>query len=184
MGGRGRNHGSSLPTIFRSRICQNLQQIRPGFSAKGPRRTLHSPGRIRRISKVLELMNASNTERVGDIIRQKREAQNLSVRGLAAAARVDASWLSKVEHGIYENPNPRYLHRLAQVLGIETETLFVAANYSDGLPGFAPYLRTKYALPTEAIEQLRAHFELLADKYDRDADEEGGTDAERHPRAA
>jgi len=129
-------------------------------------------------------METSNTERVGEIIRRNREAQSLSVRGLAAAAGVDASWLSKVEHGIYENPNPRYLHQLAQVLGIETETLFLAANYSDGLPSFVPYFRTKYALPPEAIEQLQAHFELLADKHDRDTGEEGHTDAEYHSRAA
>jgi transcriptional regulator with XRE-family HTH domain len=90
----------------------------------------------------------------------------MSVRGLAAAAKVDSTWLSRVEHGIYVNPDPKSLHRLAQVLDVETMELFEAADYSEGLPGFAPYLRSKFDLPAEAIDQLSAHFELLAEKYD------------------
>jgi transcriptional regulator with XRE-family HTH domain len=103
------------------------------------------------------------------------------VRGLAAAAQVDSTWLSRVEHGIYVNPDPRNLHRLAQVLEVETMDLFTAAEYAEGLPGFAPYLRSKYDLPPDAIEQLEAHFDLLAQKYDR---EKGGSDVEHHPTAA
>lgn len=111
-------------------------------------------------------MSGEMPTQVGQMIRELREEKGMSVRGLAAAAQVDSTWLSRVEHGIYVNPDPRYLHRLAKVLGIETMDLFQAANYSDGLPGFAPFLRSKYDLPPEAIDQLNAHFELLADKYD------------------
>jgi len=104
--------------------------------------------------------------RVGQMIRHLRDEKGLSVRGLAKAARVDSTWLSRVEHGVYVNPDPKNLHRLAGVLEVETMDLFQAADYSDGLPGFAPYLRSKYELPPEAIEQLTAHFELLAEKYE------------------
>ena len=128
-------------------------------------------------------MSSDSTTKVGQLIRERRNEQGLSVRGLAAAARVDSTWLSRVEHGIYVNPDPRYLHRLAQVLEMETMDLFTAADYAE-LPGFAPYFRSKYDLPPEAIQQLQAHFELLAEKYDRDQDEEGGTDVERDSRAA
>src|SRR5664280_811379 len=100
------------------------------------------------------------------MVRQLREQKGMSVRGLAAAANVDSTWLSRVEHGIHLNPDPKALHRLAQVLDVETLELFQAADYSDGLPGFAPYLRSKYDLPPEAIDQLSAHFELLAQKYE------------------
>jgi len=122
--------------------------------------------------------------KVGQLIRERREEKGLSVRGLSAAARVDSTWLSRVEHGVYVNPDPRSLHRLAQVLGMETMDLFTAADYGEGLPSFAPYFRSKYDLPPEAIEQLQAHFELLAAKYDRDIDEGGGTDVEHDSRAA
>jgi hypothetical protein len=59
--------------------------------------------------------------------------------------------------------------------------LFTAAEYAEGLPGFAPYLRSKYDLPGEAVAQLEAHFQLLAEKYDR---EEGGEDDKRDSSAA
>jgi len=104
--------------------------------------------------------------KVGQMVRQLREQKGLSMRGLAAAAKVDSTWLSRVEHGIHLNPDPKALHRLAQVLDVETMELFQAADYSDGLPGLAPYLRSKYDLAPEAIDQLSAHFELLAQKYD------------------
>ena len=126
-------------------------------------------------------MSEEATTKVGQLIRERREEQGLSVRGLASAAHVDSTWLSRVEHGIYVNPDPRYLHRLAEVLRMETMDLFTAAEYAEGLPGFAPYLRSKYDLPSEAVDQLEAHFELLAEKYDR---EKGGDDVEHHSPAA
>jgi hypothetical protein len=59
------------------------------------------------------------------------------------------------------------LWRVARVLDIETADLFLEAGYGDahGLPGFVPYLRAKYDLPTQAVEQLEAHFELINEKY-------------------
>ena len=111
-------------------------------------------------------MASEQRTKVGQMVRQLREKREMSVRGLAAAANVDSTWLSRVEHGIYANPDPKALHRLAQVLDVETMELFQAADYSEGLPGFAPYLRSKYDLPAEAIDQLSAHFELLAQKYE------------------
>src|SRR5579863_10222241 len=100
------------------------------------------------------------TTPLGEELKRHREAAGYSVRGLARAAQVDATWLSKVERGIYRSPDPRRLYRLARVLGIETADLYLEAGYGDpsGLPGLVPYLRAKYDLPPEAIEQLRAHF--------------------------
>ncbi len=113
---------------------------------------------------------------LGSYVKRLRERRGFSVRGLAAAARVDATWLSRLEHGEYTSPDPRHLRLLAQVLEIETADLYVMAGYrgGEGLPGFVPYLRAKYDLPAEAIDQLQAHFELINEKYQND---EGGGDA-------
>ncbi len=120
--------------------------------------------------------------KVGQLIRERREQKGFSVRGLAAAAKVDSTWLSRVENGVYVNPDPRFLHRLAGALDMETMDLFTAAEYAEGLPGFAPYLRSKYDLRPEDITQLEMHFELIANKYDQ---EKGGDhDQEHHSRAA
>ena len=105
--------------------------------------------------------------KVGQYIKRQRQERGLSVRDLAAVAQVDASWLSKVERGIYAKPDPRLLNRLAQALDVETADLYLEAGYGDprGLPGFTPYLRAKYDLPDEALEQLQAHFDLINDHY-------------------
>jgi transcriptional regulator with XRE-family HTH domain len=111
--------------------------------------------------------------RLGQHIRRLRQAKDLSVRGLAAAAKVDATWLSRLEHGTYESPDPRSLYRLARALDTEVSDLYLTAGYGDGrgLPGFAPYLRAKYDLPEDAVTQLEAHFELINERYRR---EKGG----------
>jgi len=61
-------------------------------------------------------MNANKEKQMaelGEHVRELRQAKALSVRGLAARANVDATWLSRLEHGIYSSPDPRSLWRLA-----------------------------------------------------------------------
>jgi transcriptional regulator with XRE-family HTH domain len=105
--------------------------------------------------------------KLGAHIRKLREGKGLSVRGLAAAATIDATYLSRLEHGMYESPDPRYLYRLARALDVEVAELYLTAGYGDGrgLPGLAPYLRAKYDLPDEAVAQLEAHFDLINERY-------------------
>jgi transcriptional regulator with XRE-family HTH domain len=113
-------------------------------------------------------MNSTKDGRMaelGEHVRALREAKNLSVRGLAAQAGVDATWVSRIERGVYSSPDPRYLLRLAQALEVEVEELYEDAGFTGGLPAFSPYLRAKYDLPQEAIDQLEAHFELINEKF-------------------
>lgn len=117
----------------------------------------------------------------GELVREARERHDLSIAKLAALADVDPRWLSRFEQGVYRNPDPRHMHRLAEALDLEPIALLAAADYVEGLPGFGPYLRTKFDLPPEAISQLEAHFDLIADKYEA---ERGGRDEQRHLPAA
>jgi transcriptional regulator with XRE-family HTH domain len=112
------------------------------------------------------------TNNLGEHIKDARIERGLSLRQLASEAEVDYSWLSKVERGIYAAPDPRYLDRLAQVLKLETADLFAMAGYgvNRGLPAFAPYLRAKYDLPTEAVDQLAAEFERINQQYQSEKD--------------
>lgn len=104
---------------------------------------------------------------LGGHVTYLRKARDYSVRGLAEDAKVNATWLSRVERGLYKSPDARALLRLARALDIDVEELYVEAGYGDGrgLPSFAPYLRAKYDLPPEAIAQLEAHFQLINDHY-------------------
>lgn len=118
---------------------------------------------------------------VGEIIREQRLTKDLSIAKASHAARVDPRWWSRLERGHYQNPDPKSLNRVAKALGLEPTELFVAANFSDGLPSFVPYLRSRYDLPPEAIRQLQAHFELLEQKY---TGGNGGRHEGRHKEAA
>jgi transcriptional regulator with XRE-family HTH domain len=105
--------------------------------------------------------------RLGAYVQQLRLDRGLSVRGLAAKAKVDFSWLSRLERGRIASPDARSLWRIARSLDVETADLYLEAGFGDahGLPGFGPYLRAKYHLPSEAVRQLEAHFALINDKY-------------------
>jgi transcriptional regulator with XRE-family HTH domain len=128
------------------------------------------------------MMKEESNKTAGELVREARERHDLSIAKLAALADVDPRWLSRFEQGRYRNPDPRHMQRLAEALDLEPIALLTAADYVEGLPGFGPYLRTKYELPAEAVAQLEAHFELIADKYDA---ERGGSDEQqRHLPAA
>ncbi|MBK6871340.1 MAG: helix-turn-helix transcriptional regulator [Kineosporiaceae bacterium] len=100
-------------------------------------------------------------------MQQLRSERKLSMRGLAAKAGVDFSYISRIEKGLVGAPTARQLYKIARALDIEVADLYSEAGFVDphGLPGFAPYLRTKYQLPDEAIQQLEAHFRLINEKY-------------------
>jgi len=103
-------------------------------------------------------------------LRRLRERQGLSIRGLAEAADVDATWVSRLERGVYSKPDARLIRTVADALGVAPSQLFAAAGYEDEkqLPQFAPYLRAKYDLPEEAVAQLEAHFNLFNDAAKKD----------------
>lgn len=110
---------------------------------------------------------SESAERLGAYVQHLRQERSLTLRALAARARVDYSWLSRLERGRIGSPDARYLYRVARALDVEVADLYLEAGFGDahGLPGFGPYLRAKYHLPSEAIAQLEAHFELINEKY-------------------
>jgi transcriptional regulator with XRE-family HTH domain len=108
--------------------------------------------------------------RLGEKIRELRLGTGLSVRALARRAKVDYSWLARLERGVYASPDARSLWRVARALDVEVADFYLVAGFGDatGLPGFSPYLRAKYDLPDEAISQLEAHFELINTRYQKE----------------
>jgi transcriptional regulator with XRE-family HTH domain len=54
----------------------------------------------------------TNGDAIGKYVRQLRRQHGFGLRHLAAAARVDPTWLSRLEHGTYDSPDPRSLYRV------------------------------------------------------------------------
>lgn len=92
----------------------------------------------------------------GAYLRIKREDHGLSLRGLAGLTGVEMTTISRLEQGKSHTPNPERLRRIAHVLDIPVNDLFVMANYVEPneLPTPRPYLRAKFPdLPQEAVDQ-------------------------------
>jgi transcriptional regulator with XRE-family HTH domain len=105
--------------------------------------------------------------KLGAYVQRLRLRRAMNVRGLAARAKVDFSWVSRLERGHIASPDARYLWRIARALDFEVADLYLEAGYGDahGLPGFELYMRAKYHLPDDAIRQLQEHFALINEKY-------------------
>ena len=127
-------------------------------------------------------MNESQRQKLGQYVGQRRRALGLSIRGLAATAGVDASGLSRLERGRTGDPGLAYLHKLSRGLEVDPTDLYVMAGYTEGdqLPGFAPYLRAKYELPPEAVDQLSAYFDFVNARYVKTNDRKGENHDRHH----
>ena len=84
--------------------------------------------------------------------------------------------------GQTDTPKPDHLQRLARALDADIEDLYALAGYvmPEGLPEFAPYLRTKYGLPDQAAAQLDEYFQALRDRWNTEPREEGNHDRGDH----
>lgn len=105
--------------------------------------------------------------RLGALIRTQRLEAGLSLRGLAARSGVNYSTLSRIEDGQAASPDASKLRAIALALDIDPQDLYALAGYSvsQGLPTFAPYLRSKYDLSDQAIDELESYFNMLRKRY-------------------
>jgi hypothetical protein len=64
-------------------------------------------------------------------------------------------------------PSPNTLTGIAAALEVPLQDLYALAGYETpkGLPSFRPYLRARYNLPPEAIDQLESYFNFLRAQY-------------------
>ena len=104
---------------------------------------------------------------LGEFIKSRRESRNITKADACRQSGLDYSYWVKLEAGVYQMPSPKALDLVADVIGCKPADLYVLAGYKIGgeLPGFGPYLRSKYQLPGEAIEQLESYFSFLRNQY-------------------
>jgi transcriptional regulator with XRE-family HTH domain len=105
---------------------------------------------------------------LGQVLRQAREAQQLSLRQLAALLEVAPSQITRWERDDYA-PSTDALLQLVRVLELTPKELFALAGVS--LPteprSLPAMLRREYDLPPEAIAEIQRNIEHVARKYQR-----------------
>jgi len=81
--------------------------------------------------------------KLGDIIRQARLAQRLTLKELSAKSSVSSSHLGRIERG-ERYPSGFILRKIAEPLGFEENELFALAGYLTAAPS-GTAIRTRYA---------------------------------------
>lgn len=123
-------------------------------------------------------MSQSANPELSKLLRRERQRAQLTVRELAERAGLVPSTVSRLEHGIAATPKPAHLQRLAVALGIDVEELYAATGFIalHSLPELRPYLRVKYNLPDDAMNQIEDYIQALRDRTNQHARKEGGND--------
>ena len=128
-------------------------------------------------------MDEKKAKKLGAMLLKSREAQGLSAREVAARSGLVASSVRRLEQGAIPNPGIETLKSLADVLELDASDLYATAGVmpTNGLPSFAPYMRSKYSdLPDSAQQELESAFARIAAKhgYHPDGPKPGEDEAE------
>ena len=113
-------------------------------------------------------MDKDKAKRLGQYLRDAREAMQLSSRQLATRTGLKDATIVRIELGEFAAPSPDKLARLADALGLPLEDVYALAEYSapSQLPSLSPYLRTKYrGLPTDDVDRIQAYAARLAKRH-------------------
>jgi len=116
-------------------------------------------------------MDKSQSKALGAQLKAARKRLALSAKEVGDRAGLADSNVIRLEQGAIANPRPETLKSLADALDLDLSDLYATAGYvqPDGLPSFAPYLRSKYAdLPAGARRELEASFRHIAAKHGYD----------------
>ncbi len=116
-------------------------------------------------------MDEKQARKLGKMLQQSRETQGLSAREVATRSGLVASSVRRLEQGAIANPGIETLKSLAEVLDLDASDLYATAGVmpTNGLPSFAPYLRSKYSdLPDSAQAELEKTFARIAAKHGYD----------------
>lgn len=119
---------------------------------------------------------------LGARLKELRTQRGISLRGVAEAAGVDDSLLSRIETGRVAKPTQQNLNRLAAFYDIDPEELWVLASYhiSTRLPGVGAYFRSRYHLPDEAVHEMENFLGYIQKKYD--TEDSSGTEGLTPPK--
>jgi transcriptional regulator with XRE-family HTH domain len=114
-------------------------------------------------------MNDSQAAKLGRLVAEARTRKGFSLRAAAEIAGVPFLWLSRVEHGAFNQPAPERLTRLAEMLEIDPERLdrVTGGHLSSSLPGVRTYLRSKYELTPEEIDQIEQTVNEIQRNHER-----------------
>jgi len=119
------------------------------------KKSLNSPGKAR-------------AERLGALLRSKREEAGVGPVELTKRSGVNRSYLAYLEQGRFSEVGLDKFSRIVTALGLSADQVLQEAGYLPRadwtLPDAKTYLRERYGLPQKAQEQAMAFLEFLASR--------------------
>jgi transcriptional regulator with XRE-family HTH domain len=114
-------------------------------------------------------MNDAQAVRLGRLLAQARRNKSLSLRAAAEIAGVEHIWLTRVEQGLFNQPAPERITRVAEALDIDPERIdrITKGHVSNNLPGVRTYFRAKYDLTAEEIDQIEHTVTEIRQNHER-----------------
>lgn len=68
---------------------------------------------------------------LGNFIKEKRAARELSIRKLAELAGISHTEIKRIEDGVRKQPSPQVLRAIAEALNISYDDIMTSAGYID-----------------------------------------------------
>lgn len=103
-----------------------------------------------------------NIKKLGHIIKEKREEEGLSIRGLGRESGLQGTTIMRLEKGEKTSPSPIVLGRLAGTLSISLAELYTLAGYPvpDNLPDVPGYVCGLYGedVSEKALDEVTEFF--------------------------
>ncbi len=115
-------------------------------------------------------MSDDERQALADLIREHREAAEISASELARRAGIDKGLLTLLDQKKIAQPKVDTLRAIAQALDIPIADMFATTNWlpQNALPSLQPYMRAKYEdLPDEAVAEVEQFIANLSTKYRR-----------------
>ncbi|MFZ5438049.1 MAG: helix-turn-helix domain-containing protein [Patescibacteria group bacterium] len=119
-----------------------------------------------------QIKNKTAGEKIGKYVKYQREKRNWSLQDLAEKTSLTPSYLSRLETGTYTSPTYVAIESLAHGFGIPVYTFLNKCEIVDeiriDLPDLDFYLREKFQLPDEALDDIHLFLDFIFKKYDQD----------------
>lgn len=104
---------------------------------------------------------------LGKYLEKGREEGGFSLRQLASASGVHESTINRLLKDQIESPSAEHVQQLVKVLELNLADAFAyfGVTRPRGLPNVTPYLREKYGLRGEALDEAAQEIQKIIDKH-------------------
>ena len=118
-------------------------------------------------------MTDAQARNLGLLIHNARAAKGLSFRGLAAITDVPLASLKRFEDGVYNDPSPAQIARIAEALEIDPARIDRVSrdHLADSMPTMRTYFRSKEKLSPEALDEVERAVADIRAKYATPSDD-------------